>query len=171
MRKLALLLLATLAAPAAAQDHAAPAPSLARWDIQTANGQRYLRATANEGDGPGKLMFLCNDRRELVVMAMLAHDDADSLAGAGAAAVWIIDAALARDAAPPGSQPVVMNQAAMSLIALDAAAYRRVFAAHAAGIAWLDSSGAVRADFQIGMENGREQLAAFARECNAQLYP
>ncbi|MGQ0660919.1 hypothetical protein [Sphingosinicella sp.] len=173
MRKAVLMALAALASVGAAQPpyESAPAPSLARWDFQTVAGQRYLRATANEGDGPGKLMFLCNDRRELVVMAMIAHDDPAVLTGAGGSSAWIIDAALARDAAPPGSQPVVMNQAVMSIIGLDGAAYRRIFAARAFGIAWLDVSGAARADFQIGMAEGREPLAAFARECNAQTYP
>lgn len=170
---LALVTLAALAVPARAQTAAGdtPAPTPARWDIQTVAGARYLRATASNGEGPGKLMFLCNERHELVVMAMLARDDADAVAGEARSAAWVIDGALAADAAPPGSQPVVMNQAVMSLIGLDGAAYSRIRAAGSAGIAWRDEAGAIRAAFQIGMAEGREPLAVFARECNAQAYP
>lgn len=173
MRKLVLVTLAALAVPAMAQTAAGdpPHPSAARWDIQTVAGARYLRATASNGEGPGKLMFLCNERRELVVMAMLAHDDADAVAGAARSAAWVIDTVFLADTASAGSQPVVMNQAVMSLIGLDGTVYRRIRAAGSAGIVWRDEGGAIRAGFQIGMAEGREPLAAFARECNAQAYP
>ena len=171
MRMIVIAALAALACPASAQEWSAPAPSRARWDMQAVGGTEYLRATSEDGEGPGKLMFLCNERHELVVMAMLAAGDADVIAGAASSAAWIIDGALARDAAPPGSQPVVMNGALMSLIGLDAAAFRRLQAAQSAGIVWLSGAGASQADFQIGLEDGRAPLAAFARTCNAQAYP
>lgn len=173
MKRAALLVLAALGSAAAAQPayESAPAPSRARWDFQTVNGQRYLRATANDGDGPGKLMFICNDHGRLVVMATMDRADADAVAAVATGMIWVIDGTPSPDLEAPGGPVIVTEGSLMSMIGLGHATYRRVASSGAAGVVWLDNAGGRRAGFQIGMAEGRAPLAAFARECNAQIYP
>lgn len=169
MRPTALLLVA-LATTAPAQPAADPMrPAPARWDIQEANGQRYLRATSANGDGPGKLMFLCNQTGQLVVMAMLVDPAAEGIAAATGSVGFVLDGAVE----PAGGEPqaLVMNQTVVSLFGIDPARFRRMAAAQAAGVAWQGGDGARLGGFQIALASGRARLAAFARECSAQNYP
>lgn len=167
--RLILLLLLVLAAPALAQPADPMRPTPARWDIQEMNGQRYLRATSENGQGRGKLMFLCNQTGQLVVMAMLLDPAAESIAAATGSVGFVLDGAVE----PAGGEPqaIVMNQAVVSLFGVDPARFRRMATAQAAGIAWQGADGARIAGFQIALASGRARLATFARECSAQNYP
>ena len=168
MRSIVLLLLA-LAAPGLAQPADPMPPSQARWDIKEMNGPRYLRATSDDGRGGGKLMFLCNQTGQLVVMAMLLDPAAENIAAATGSVGFVLDGAVE----PAGGQPqaIVMNQAVMSLFAVDSDRFRRMAAGQAAGIVWQGADGARLAGFQIALASGRARLASFARQCSAQNYP
>ena len=167
MRLTALLMLA-LATPVLAQSADPMRPTPARWDIQVLNGNRYLRATSENGAGPGKLMFLCNQTGQLVLMAMVLGAGDDVADATGSVGI-VLDGAME----PAGEQPrpIVMNQSIVSLLAMDPARFRRLMAAQAAGVSWLGRDGARLAGFQVALGEGRSRLASFARECSAQNYP
>ena len=168
MRLTALLLFA-LAAPALAQATDPMRPTPARWDIQVRNGNRYLRATSDNGEGPGKLMFLCNETGQLVLMAMAMGAGSDGIAEATGSVGIVLDGAV--EAAAEQPRPIVMNQSLVSLLAMDPARFRRLMAAEAAGVVWNGRDGNRLAGFQVGLGDGRARLASFARECSAQNYP
>jgi hypothetical protein len=164
------LLAASVLQAAAPESRAdAPPPQPATWNVQTISAGRYLRATT-EGASPHKLMFLCNDERRLVGMAMLASADPQALAGRAAAAGWLVDGAAQGAGGGPAPRPLVTAAELVSLVRLDLETYRRMQSAEAAGIAWLDGAGARIAGFQVEMADGRAPLAAFARECDSEYY-
>lgn len=167
-----LALLVAFAAPASAQVGIVgdAEPSRARWDIQMIEGVRYLRATAGDGEGPAKFLFLCNNQRRLVAMAMIGHASFNEIASTTEAVAWTVDG---RPQPPIGraqAPPLVMNQAVITLTGVDEPLYRQILAAGSVGFAWLHDGGQTITGFQIRMTEGREQLMTFARECDAEFY-
>ena len=59
----------------------------------------------------------------------------------------------------------------MDWLAVEPARFRRIMNAEAVGIRWTRRDLTNLAGFQVALAEGRESLAAFARECNAQAYP
>lgn len=173
MSKIALLALAVLAGSAQAQPRIEGdvAPSRARWDIQTVQGTRYLRATSEDGEGPAKLLFICNNEHRLIAMVMLNHRHSEEIASTTDAVAWSVDLAPQPPISRAQASPFVMNNAVVTLTGIDDPLYRSIAAADSVGFGWRHGNGQIITGFHIRMAEGREPLAAFARECNAQAYP
>lgn len=172
MKRLAALLLLAAAPSGAAQAQAPEAEGLearpAAWTMEMREGQPVLRGATLEDPGD-RIIFLCNDDRRLIAMLFLLSDDPGTVAAHGSGSGrWVIDGRFQEGV---DARPVMpIGRHVLSTAFVDPPLVRRLIAADAAGFAWDHSGGPPFAGFQIRMAGGREQLAAFAHACNAEVY-
>lgn len=172
MKPIALLIMASAlaaATPATPTTDEALLPHPATWDARSVEGGPYLRGAASDGPAGRKLNFMCNDRHELIAMALFEDGNAEAMAAQVRSVALVIDGAsepaLDRDA----SIPFAMNNHLVTLMPIGHA-FRRMLNAPAIGIVWTGEGGRRLAAFQLSMTEGRDAFAAFARACNSDLY-
>jgi len=174
MKRLLLLLALLTAVPGAAQTGGDASPRVwpAIWGVQAIEEGRYLRGAAEDGEGGRrKLLFLCNNARQLIVMGLWGDAEPQAIVDRIGSVAILVDAAPEPAISREAAAPFAANGNVFSIARIEDGLFRRMLEARAIGFAWIDGGGGRIAGFQLDMTGGRAPLAAFARDCNSERYP